>query len=166
MTEMWRKDNSTFTPANTIRLYNLYVSFQTRKGIPPIRWPEICGYITFTQVVRHGKVYRRSDVWKDGGKMADISASEHICGYIIFTQAFRHGKVYRRSVGRKYAVIQGLRKRSDTERSTVDPMSRIIWRKDGRDFRQRAQCGYVMYTQAFRHGKVYRRSVGRKYAVI
>ena len=37
-------------------------------------------------------------------------------------------------------------------------MSRIIWRKDGRDFRQRAQCGYVMYTHAFRHGKVSRRS--------
>ena len=103
--ERWRKDGRYFRQRTHVRLYILYASFQTRKGIPPIRWPEICGYITFTQVFRHGKVYRRSDVWNDGGKMADISASEHICGYIIFTQAFRHGKVYRRSVGRKYAVI-------------------------------------------------------------
>ena len=88
-----------------MRLYNLYTNFQTRKGIPPIRCPEICGYITFTQAFRHGKVCRRSDVRNDGGKMADMSASEHICGYIIFTEAFRHGKVYHLSVVLNYAVI-------------------------------------------------------------
>ena len=119
--ERWRKDGRYFRQRTHMRLYNLYASFQTRKGISPIRWPEICGYTRFTQAVRHGKVYRRSDVqnymaerWPrfppaSAMRLCNVYASfqtrkgispirwPEICGYIRFTQAVRHGKVYRRS---------------------------------------------------------------------
>ena len=34
-------------------------------------------YVTFTQAFRHGNVYRWTDVNINGGKMSDISTTEH-----------------------------------------------------------------------------------------